>query len=239
VRGYTYRFDTSAAVVEVLRGGTAGPVHRTAEPGIHAINIVFHRPLEAGETTSFEYRTLFHYATPPATEFRRACHRPVANVELHVQFDPDLPPEAVWWASWDRLDRPVAYEKLVELGPDGSVHQHVDASRASLGSTGASAIGTPGVRLAADLAVYHFQSPVVSNASVRNCSTGSEWTAACLGHRVEADREPLGVPSRPLFHPVGMWACRPGRRLPLRPDSGRVRSGIAHPHRMYRYRTCW
>jgi hypothetical protein len=127
VCGYTYRFDTSAAVVEVLRGGTAGPVYRTAEPDIHAVDIVFHRPLDAGETTSFEYRTLFHYATAPPTEFRRACHRPVANVELHVQFDPDLLPEAVWWTSWDRLDGPVAYEKLMESGPDGSVHQYVDA----------------------------------------------------------------------------------------------------------------
>lgn len=127
VHSYSYRFDTDAAVVEVLRGGTASPVHRTAEPGIYAVDIVLNRPLMAGETASFEYRTVLNYSTPPPTEFRRACLRPVSNVEMHVEFDPDLLPDAVWWATWDQLNGRVTCEKTVDLEPDGSAHQYVDA----------------------------------------------------------------------------------------------------------------
>jgi hypothetical protein len=127
VHSYSYRFDTDAAAVEVLRGGTASPVHRTVEPGIYAVEIVLHRPLAAGETASFEYRTVLNYSTPPPMEFRRACRRPVSNVEMHVQFDDELLPDAVWWATWDQLDGQVSCEKRVGLEPDGSVHQYVDS----------------------------------------------------------------------------------------------------------------
>jgi hypothetical protein len=125
---YSYRFDTDAAVVEVLRGGVAGPVHSTPENGIYAVDITLHRPLEAGETASFEYCTLLNYATPPPREFRRACRRPVANVELHVQFDPCLLPNAIWWARWTDLnDSQPSTEEPVQLEPDGSVHKYIES----------------------------------------------------------------------------------------------------------------
>ncbi|MFF5099991.1 MULTISPECIES: hypothetical protein [Actinosynnema] len=127
LRGYAYRFDTSAATVEVLRGGTAGPVYRTAEPDVYAVDIVFHHPLEPGQTTSFEYRTLFDYSAPPPAEFRRACRNPVENVSLDVQFHPDLLPEAVWWSIWDGLDGPITEQMPEPLKQGGSVHRYVDA----------------------------------------------------------------------------------------------------------------
>ncbi|AGL15414.1 hypothetical protein [Actinoplanes sp. N902-109] len=128
VRAYSYRFDTDAAAVEVIRGGTAGPVSRTSEPKVFAVEIVLNRPVQAGETASFEYRTVLNYASPPAREFRRACRRPVANVEMHVQFDEVMLPGAVWWAAWAGLDDPAPTdEEPVALEPDGSVHKYVES----------------------------------------------------------------------------------------------------------------
>jgi hypothetical protein len=78
-----YWFDTDAAVVEVLRGGTVGPMYRTPEPGIYRVDTMLTRPLSAGETASLEYRitlALHHAATPrvptghPTT--RRQCRDP-------------------------------------------------------------------------------------------------------------------------------------------------------------------
>jgi hypothetical protein len=124
---YSYRCDTDAAVVEVVRGGVAGPMYRTTEKGIYAVDITLNRPLGPGETASFEYRTLLSYTTPPPREFRRASRRPVENVELHVQFDPCLLPTTIWWAVWDDLDHPhPSFEQQVELEPDGSVHTYLD-----------------------------------------------------------------------------------------------------------------
>ncbi len=131
---YSYRFDTDAAAVEVLRGGTAGPVYRTAENGVYAVDIVLDRTLIPGETASFEYRTVFSYRTPPPQEFRRASRRRVENVELHVRFDASLLPTEVWWAIWDDLDDPrPSYERLVSLEPGGSVHTYLDVLEGIVG----------------------------------------------------------------------------------------------------------
>ncbi|MGH4009671.1 MAG: hypothetical protein ACRDTH_16230 [Pseudonocardiaceae bacterium] len=131
---YSYRFDTDAAVVEVVRGGVAGPVYRTAERGIHAVDITLNRLLSPGDTASFEYRTVLRYKTPPPQEFRRATRRRVENVELNVQFAPSLLPTAIWWAIWDDLDDPrPSFEQQVPLEPDGSVHTYLDVLEGIVG----------------------------------------------------------------------------------------------------------
>ena len=57
--GYPYRFDTNAVTVEVLRGGRVGPLYKIADT-LYAVDILFTRPLQVGETASMEYRTTFH-----------------------------------------------------------------------------------------------------------------------------------------------------------------------------------
>jgi hypothetical protein len=75
VVSYSYRFDTDAAAVEVVRGGTAGPLYQSSEDGLFGVDIAFPRPLRPGETASFEYRTIFKYKAPPPPEFRRGGRR--------------------------------------------------------------------------------------------------------------------------------------------------------------------
>nr|CTQ90267.1 hypothetical protein [Kibdelosporangium sp. MJ126-NF4] len=134
LESYSYRFDTDAAVVEVLRGGTASPAYHTGVGDIHAVDITLARPLRSGETASFEYRTVFAYRTPPPHEFRRASRHVVENVELHVQFHPALLPTALWLAIWDDLDAPRPSEEYpAALEPDGSVHTFLDALRGIVG----------------------------------------------------------------------------------------------------------
>jgi hypothetical protein len=127
VASYHYRFDTDAAAVEVVRGGTAGPLYRATEDGLYGVEITFQRPLQPGETASFEYRTLFRYRDPPPPEFRRGGQRRVDNLELLVRFHPDRLPEKIWWAIWD--DYPVRsprHEEPVRLEPDHSTHRYLD-----------------------------------------------------------------------------------------------------------------
>jgi len=131
---YRYRFDTNAASVEVVRGGTAGPLSRTGDEGIYAVDINFHEPVPPGATESFEYLTVLNYAEVPPPEFRRAAVNPIANVTIDVQFHSDLPPTHVWWAEWDdlRASRP-AYQEPVNLRQGGRVHRHVDGLQGIVG----------------------------------------------------------------------------------------------------------
>jgi len=133
MRSYTYRFDTDAAAVEVLRGGRAGALYRLPEAGLYAVDIEFTRPLEPGETASFEYRTVFSYRQAPPPVFRRGVLGRATNVELHVQFHPAKLPRKLWWAVWDdlRADSCV-HEEPVRLEDDGSVHRYLDVVEAAI-----------------------------------------------------------------------------------------------------------
>lgn len=127
VEAYEYCFDTACAVVEVIRGGTAGPVRATATPGIHASRITLSRPVEAGATASFEYRTFFSYREVPPKEFRRGTRQSLDNVDLLLRFHRDALPTRIWWGVWDGLvARAPSYQEEVKLGPDHSVHRFVD-----------------------------------------------------------------------------------------------------------------
>lgn len=125
---YPYTFDTHEAEVSVERGGVAGPLYQR-EDGLFAVDIVFHEPLQAGETRSFEYHTDFHYSDAPAPVFRRQARRLVENLELRVQFDRKKQPTRVWWASWKSLDGPATKQELMALDADGAVQQYVTSMR--------------------------------------------------------------------------------------------------------------
>src|SRR5207253_3242171 len=63
---YTYRFDRREAEVTLVRGARAGAPYDDVEiPGLTAVDLVFPRPLERGETTSFEYETVFRWRSVP------------------------------------------------------------------------------------------------------------------------------------------------------------------------------
>ncbi len=123
---HTYRCDTNAVALEVLRGGRAGPL-QPAGPGVYSVDITFDAPLAPGETASLEYRILFSYRYPPQPEFRRTARQRMENVGLNVHFDPDRVPARVWFGVWEDADGPPSVEEPVELGPALSVHRYLDS----------------------------------------------------------------------------------------------------------------
>ncbi len=126
LRRYPYRFDTDELTVEVVRGGAAGPIYRFNET-LYAVDILFTHPLKQGETASWEYRTIFHYAIPPKTEFRRAVFRRLESLQIRVEFHPNKLPASVWWAEWEALDGPVVQQELVTLDSERAVHRYLQA----------------------------------------------------------------------------------------------------------------
>ncbi len=126
VARYRYIFDTSALQVRVLRGGVPGPVYPLGE--MFAVDIEFARPLQPGETGSFEYVTTFGYTSAPEPVFRRGARGRIENVELHVRFHPDRLPDRIWWATWaNQRTQQVSAREPVALEPDGSVHRFLPA----------------------------------------------------------------------------------------------------------------
>lgn len=123
---YRYVFDTSAAAVEMIRGGRVSPVYKTEVEGLYAVDIHLTRTLRPGETASFEYRTVFTYDEPPEPVFRRVARRTVTNVEINVRFHPICAPRHVAWCVWDAHD----FDQLlssasVQLDEEVSVHRFV------------------------------------------------------------------------------------------------------------------
>jgi hypothetical protein len=123
---YPYRFDTNAAAVEVMEGGTAGPLYRLSDE-LFAVDIVLARPLRAGETASLEYRTVFDYREPPTTEFRRAVLRRLESLKIRVEFHPNRLPSELYWAEWEGVDGPISRQEEVALDDQHSVHRYLTA----------------------------------------------------------------------------------------------------------------
>lgn len=123
---YRYMFDTSAVAIDIVRGGYSSPVYETESQGLFAVDINLTTPLEAGETASFEYRTVFGYPEPPEPAFRRVARKRVENAEINVRFHPECLPRAIWWRVWDAVDFEVVISsERVQLDADHTVHRFV------------------------------------------------------------------------------------------------------------------
>jgi hypothetical protein len=128
LRSYTYRFDRREAEVDVVRGAWAGRPYEDETPGLTAVDLVFPRPLEVGETTSFEYVTVFHWQSIPPPRFRRTARSPVEHIDVRVLFHPERLPAQVQWGLWGGYtdDAPLRASERVELGSDHSVQRFVE-----------------------------------------------------------------------------------------------------------------
>lgn len=100
---YTYRFDTSAVAIDVVRGGRSSDIYPADPPGMWAIDIHLHDVVPPGQTAVLEYRTVFGYDAPPPPEFRRGVTGTVGTLAMEVQFHPAAVPENVWWGRWETL----------------------------------------------------------------------------------------------------------------------------------------
>lgn len=101
LRSYHLRFDTSALMVDVVRGGRPSEVYETDQPGVWATDIHLHDTVAPGETAVVEYCTVFGYPEPPPPLFRRGFSRTVGLVDLQVRFHPAQLPKRVWRATWE------------------------------------------------------------------------------------------------------------------------------------------
>jgi hypothetical protein len=123
VASVPYRFDTDELMVEVIRGGRVGERPYRVTESIYGVDILLHRPLDAGQTALMQYRTTFYYKSPPPPEFRRAILRSTRDLTIWVKFHPRRVPAQVWRARWDRIDQArIVARETVE--PDGELSVH-------------------------------------------------------------------------------------------------------------------
>lgn len=120
IESFPYRFDTSeVAQVTVEEGGQASDTYPVVE-GVHAVDIIFDQPLDAGDETTVVYTTEFGYAQPPAPELRRQIGPHVLGLlDVTVVFEASAQPDRVWRTQWEsrQPDSPIVDETLVHLEP--------------------------------------------------------------------------------------------------------------------------
>lgn len=128
LRSYTYRFDRRDAEVELVLGATPSEPYDDEIPGLTAVDLVFPRPLDVGETTSFEYVTVFHWQSVPPPRFRRAARSAVEHLDVRVVFDRGRLPVEVEWGLWSGFtaDAPMRAAEHVELDTNHAVQRFVE-----------------------------------------------------------------------------------------------------------------
>lgn len=97
---YAYAFDTDSLTVEVMTGGTLGQPY-TVPNGVHAVDILFDRPVALGQWHAFQHETTFRYISQPSPEFRRAVTVNVEHADIKVTFHSRKLPKRVWEAAWE------------------------------------------------------------------------------------------------------------------------------------------
>ncbi len=122
--------DTNVLTLEVGQGGKelTGDVHQLGD-GVFFTEILLARSLDIGETLTLEYWIRYRYpgdhSDAAERRFRRAVMRHVENVDMRVEFHPDMLPSEVWWAQWDGIDGDVVEREAVTLDRQFSAHRYL------------------------------------------------------------------------------------------------------------------
>jgi hypothetical protein len=125
-----YLYDTKALTLEVGQGATdlTGDLYQISED-MFATHITLARTLDAGETTTLEYWTTYHYPGDPQDpherQYRRAVLGRLENFDIRVEFHPDRLPTGVWWAIWDGMEGDILEQEPVTLDAQHSVHRYL------------------------------------------------------------------------------------------------------------------
>jgi hypothetical protein len=125
-----YLYDTSALALEVLQGcgEVSGDLYEISD-GLYATTIPLAKTLAIGETISLEYITTYSYPgnldDPQEREFRRAAMRRLENLDMRVEFHPDMLPAHVWWVVWEGLAGGIIEREPVTLGAQHEVHRYL------------------------------------------------------------------------------------------------------------------
>ena len=129
VRSYTFRFDRSEASVRALSGVVAEEPRPDEVPGLTAVDLVFPRPLTAGETATFQYETTFRWRSVPPPQVRRGTRQRVERLDMRVEFSPQRLPAELEWAVWDGFGagaQKVAAER-VALDAEHAAHRFLES----------------------------------------------------------------------------------------------------------------
>jgi hypothetical protein len=125
-----YLYDTKALTLELGQGcgDITGELYQVSDD-VYATMIPLAKELSVGDTSSIEYTTTYGYPgnlnDPQEREFRRAVMRRLENIEIRVEFHPDMLPAHVWWAVWDGLDGDLVEREPVSLGGQHEVHRYL------------------------------------------------------------------------------------------------------------------
>ena len=125
-----YLYDTNALTLEVGQGcgEVCAELYQISE-GVYATTIPLARELSAGETISLEYVTTYRYPgnldDPHEREFRRAVMRRLENLDMRVEFHPDMLPVRIWWAVWDGVNGDMVEREQVPPGSQYEVHRYL------------------------------------------------------------------------------------------------------------------
>lgn len=125
-----YLYDTNALTLEVGQGcaEVSDELHQISE-GVYATTIPLAKELSAGETISLEYVTTYRYPgdlnDPHELEFRRASMGRLENLDIRVEFHPDMLPLRIWWAVWDGLDGSIVECEPISPGTQHEVHRYL------------------------------------------------------------------------------------------------------------------
>jgi len=102
----------------------SGPFRKITEV-LYTTDILLAKPLERGDTLTLEYWMIFHFAERPASDYRRASRSRMENVDIRVEFHPDMVPATIWWASWDGIEGDIVEHEAVSLDSQHSAHHYL------------------------------------------------------------------------------------------------------------------
>ncbi len=121
-----FRFDSADLTLELGQGcrGMSGPFRKITEV-LYTTDILLAKPLERGDTLTLEYWMIFHFAERPASDYRRASRSRMENVDIRVEFHPDMVPATIWWASWDGIEGDIVEHEAVSLDSQHSAHHYL------------------------------------------------------------------------------------------------------------------
>ena len=121
-----FRFDSANLTLEVGQGcrGMSGALTKVTEV-LYSADILLAKPLARGETLTLEYWMIFHFPERPTSDYRRASRSRMENVDIRVEFQPDMLPAAIWWASWNGIEGDIVEQEAVSLDSQHSAHHYL------------------------------------------------------------------------------------------------------------------
>ncbi|HUK68083.1 MAG TPA: hypothetical protein VLW50_04895 [Streptosporangiaceae bacterium] len=121
-----FHSDSADVALEVGLGcrGVTGPYRKITDV-LYATDILLAKSLARGETLTLEYWLAFKFTDRPESDYRRASRLRMENIDIRVEFHPEMLPATIWWASWDGIEGEVVAQQAASLDSQHSVHHYL------------------------------------------------------------------------------------------------------------------